>query len=785
MHSSHQNPHPKPSPLAIRSSILSVAGGYAIFGGIVTLTGWFADLPRLTDWDDTGISMMPNAALCAFLTGAALLLVGRGFRRLVITLGALVGLIGAATLFEHATGINLGIDQLLIKRDWGQRGTLAPGRMGPPGSTSWTVIGACLVMSMLGGKLRRAAAWFAVVPIAIAMLSLLGFLYGAAALYTIPQLTTIALQTSTMIFGIGIALIASVPEYGFAAWLRRDDPGGEAARRLLLPIIVFPMALGGLRLAGQHAGLYDVAFGTAARTIIEIALLIALLWWTAQGLSRSSRAAAERARLLDLTADAIFIRDPSNQIVYWNRGATEAYGYTSEEAIGKSPYELLNTVFPEPLDEIERKLRETGYWQGLLIHHRKDGSQLTDLSRWTIQFPSSGEQASVLESNTDITDRRRAEEALRDADRRKDEFLATLAHELRNPLAPVCNSVEILRANAPDSPKLRWALDVIDRQLQQLTRLIDDLLDISRISRDRLELRLENVELAAIVEAAVETSRPLVDAGGHDLQVTLPDQPIFLRADATRLAQVISNLLNNACKYTESGGQIVLAAQRLGSDVQIEVKDNGIGIPPDRLPNIFDMFSQVQDSLSRSQGGLGIGLSLVKRLVEMHGGHVEARSDGLGQGSEFRIRMPIIVAPSDDIAAAKQRVRSSLKSQLRILVVDDNRDAAKTQAILLRTMGNDVITAHDGQEACQQATNFRPDVVLLDIGLPKMNGYEVARYIRQQSWGPSIVLIAVTGWGQDDDRARTEQAGFDHHLVKPVEPASLMKFLADLQLAKA
>ena len=371
--------------------------------------------------------------------------------------------------------------------------------------------------------------------------------------------------------------------------------------------------------------------------------------------------------------------------------------------------------------------------------------------------------------------------ALQDADRRKDVFLATLAHELRNPLAPVRNAVQIMRLKGPPVPELVWARGVIDRQMQQMTTLIDDLLDISRIACNKLELRKERVNLETAVQGAVETSRPLIEQHGHELIVTLPPESLFLDADLTRVAQVFSNLMNNAAKYTERGGRIWLTAERQGSDAVLAVKDTGMGIPADMLPHIFEMYSQVDRTLERSEGGLGIGLALVKRLVELHGGSIEARSDGPGQGSEFVVRLPIDLSAQVPQRASDDGKWSAPASGLRILVVDDNRDAADSLGMMLRLMGNEPRMVYDGLEAVTAAGEFHPNVVLLDIGLPKLNGYEAARRIREQPLGKRMVLIALTGWGQDEDKRRSNEAGFDHHMVKPVEPAALMNLLAGLQ----
>jgi PAS domain S-box-containing protein len=379
----------------------------------------------------------------------------------------------------------------------------------------------------------------------------------------------------------------------------------------------------------------------------------------------------------------------------------------------------------------------------------------------------------------DIDDRKRAEQALKEADRKKDEFLAILAHELRNPLAPIRNAVHILRMRCPDDAELQRSRDIIDRQVQQVSRLVDDLLEVSRISQGKLQLRKERVELARVVQSALETTHPLMEVLAHELVVRLPPDPIWLDADPTRLAQVLSNLLNNAAKYTERGGHIWLTADRRDHEVVVSVRDTGIGIAAEHLPHIFEMFSQVLPVLERSAGGLGIGLSLVRGLVELHGGRVEASSAGPGKGSKFMVHLPIAedstrAAPEADRGAKESRS----KSRARVLVVDDNRDSAESLATMLQLMGHDVCTAHDGLEALQAGAAFLPQVVLLDIGMPKMNGYDAARHIRQQPWATQIVLVALTGWGQEEDKRRALDAGFDLHLTKPVAPEVLQRLLA-------
>jgi signal transduction histidine kinase/CheY-like chemotaxis protein len=370
----------------------------------------------------------------------------------------------------------------------------------------------------------------------------------------------------------------------------------------------------------------------------------------------------------------------------------------------------------------------------------------------------------------------RRAEALLSADRMKDQFLATLAHELRNPLAPISNALHLLEA-AGDRPEMAAnARRMMARQLKQLVRLVDDLLDVSRITTGKLVLRLEDTELRKVIDAAVEIARPLIESRRHRLSIDLPAQPVHLRGDETRLAQVFSNLLNNAARYTDAGGDIGVHARRAGDAVEVTVSDNGIGIAPEVLPDMFKMFTQANTSIERTQAGLGVGLALALRLVEMHGGSIDARSDGIGLGSRFTVRLPLTTAAP----AAPERMRAPAEDAAtgcRILVVDDNQDFASSLAMILRDLGNDVRVAHDGMEGLRAAESFQPSVAFLDIGLPGLNGYDLARRLRERRDHASLVLIAVTGWGQEGDKLRAAQAGFDHHLVKPIDPARLPMLL--------
>lgn len=360
---------------------------------------------------------------------------------------------------------------------------------------------------------------------------------------------------------------------------------------------------------------------------------------------------------------------------------------------------------------------------------------------------------------------------------KRDRFIAVMSHELRNPLSTLSTGLELLKLAGSDAVTVESARDMMDRQLKQMVRLVDDLLDVSRITTGKLELHKERVELASIVRDAVEASRALINDQDHTLTVTLPPGPVLLDADSARLTQVFLNLLNNAAKYSERSGEIRLSAEFDRSEIVVSVRDTGIGIPAAKLPHIFEAFVQVDVSWERRQGGMGIGLSLVKEFVELHGGHVEARSDGSGQGSEFIVRLPVAAEAANETIASPEKTRAPRR---RILVVDDNRDAAATLAMVLKFLGHEVRTAHDGEAGLAAAAEYRPDLVVMDLGMPRMDGYEACRRIRAESWGGDPFLVALTGWGSVDDQRRARDAGFDRHLVKPVDADALSKIIAEM-----
>lgn len=474
---------------------------------------------------------------------------------------------------------------------------------------------------------------------------------------------------------------------------------------------------------------------------------------------------------------AIFLLDKDGKIATWNTGAERITGYKGTEAIGQ-PFALLFTpqdiVNREPDKELSIAI-EKGRSEDERWHVCKNGSQFWAMGVVTPLWDDGGRLRGYVKIMRDITSRKRAETDLAEANRRKDDFLAMLAHELRNPLAPILNGLQLLRLEQSISPEGQKAISMIDRQTKHLTRLVDDLLDVSRITTGKVSLRKERVELRTAVNHAVETVRPLVDLRKHELSVLLPTEAIWLEADAARLTQVLANLLNNAAKYTEPGGRIWLSAEREGADIIIRVRDTGIGILPEMLQRIFESFVQGDRSIDRAQGGLGIGLTLAKTLVELHGGRIEAHSPGVGKGSEFVMRLSAVpeVKPLEpETVEVRQTAQSA---SLRLLVVDDNHDTVESLAMLMRLNGHDVMTAVSGPAALNAAFSTERDIIMLDIGLPGINGYEVARRIRAHSARP--VLIAMTGYGQPEDRLKSKEAGFDYHLTKPVDPTRLQDLL--------
>ena len=490
------------------------------------------------------------------------------------------------------------------------------------------------------------------------------------------------------------------------------------------------------------------------------------------------------ALLMECVTDyAIFLMDADGRVAAWNAGAERIFGYSEEEALGLP---FANFFHPDDrLKDLHGKELHLAVKNGRAAddkwHLRKDGSQFWASGITTALRDDDGDLRGFAKVTRDRTERKMAEESLRDANRRKEEFLAVLAHELRGPLAPVASSVQMLRLLASGNPVADQAHATIERQIKHLTRLVDDLLDISRINLGKFNIKKETLELAQVVAQAVEASRPLIDARKHTLTLMLPHHPIRVDGDSARLTQVFNNLLTNSAKYTPEGGRIWLSAAQEDDAAIVRVHDTGLGISSETLPTIFDLFAQADRAKDVDEGGLGIGLSLVKSLVELHGGSVSAYSEGPGKGCEFVVRLPLSAgeAPQDTANPLPNGAPVAAAQACRVLVVDDNLDAANSLSILAQAWGHQTRVAHEGLRALEIASEFRPDVVLLDLGLPGMTGLELAERLRQEPGLEETFLVALTGYGAEEDRRRTSEVGFDAHLVKPADLGELQNLLAN------
>jgi signal transduction histidine kinase len=677
---------------ALRASILQPdrAAGlatvlvlYVGLGGLVSFAGWVFDAPSLADWDRDGIAIQPNATVAAIAAATALFCLLLGRLAAAALLGIFVALVGAATAFENAAGVNLGLDTLLLfDRAWGTAGTTAPGRMGLPASSSWAVLGSGIAAAAFrGSTARRWAAHLALIPAGIALLSLIGYLYGANELYSIPGRTAIALQTATFVLATAAALILAIPESAPMRVFGDPSAAGIATRRLLPFVIVVPIVTGELRLLGEQLGWYDTAFGVALHTMAEIALLLIVLWWTGLAIARQAR----------------------------------------ERQLAEAARERLLTLEQEARQEAER-------------------------------------QATI-----------------------RDEFLATLSHELRTPLNAVLGWSHILRTDLNNPERARHAIDVIERNARLQTQLISDLLDMSRILSGKMRLHVQPVDLPAIIAAAVEAVQPAADARGVRVQQIIEPLPQVVHGDPGRLQQVAWNLLSNAVKFTQRGGRVQVVLARVSSHVELRVSDTGEGIAPEFLPLLFERFRQADASAARAHGGLGLGLALVKQLVQLHGGQVKAESDGLGRGATFTVELPLaIVHPSVEqdrahpLAPDSHRIEGELPSLsgLHVLVVDDEPDALRMVERVLGDRGARVTSASDTGAALELAAGTRFDVIVSDIGMPHHDGYELIKELRSR--GLTAPAIALTAFARAEDRTKALSSGYQSHIAKPVEPAELV-----------
>jgi signal transduction histidine kinase len=653
-------------------------GALAAATGAVVLAGWTLGVPAWTTFGGS-ISMKGNAAVCLVLVGAAVVLVTRGTDRALRASRWLAwggALLGGLTLSEHLVGWDLGIDLLLFHEAPGAAATASPGRMGPPASTTFLLLGvASALVGRAEPRLRLAAQRLALAGAFVALLPIVGYAYGVRELFGVARYTGIALPSAVGLEVLALAVLLAAPDSGLVAALASRAEGGRVARRAVLYSVAIPLAAGWLVVRGLAARTYDGPFAVAFLALVVVFTLAVLAGRDALRLDR-----VETAR----------------------RAASEAR------------------------DRSERELR-------------------------------------------------RSEEALRESDRRKGEFLAMLSHELRNPLAPIRTALHLLDAANGSPAAARRAREVLDRQTAHLVKLVDDLLDMTRISKGRVELRRTRLDLRDVLRRTCEDHRALLEGAGIEVRCEPGAEPLWVDADETRVAQVMGNLLQNAVRFTPPGGAVNLVAATSGEAAEIRVRDTGAGLEPGQLAHLFEPFAQAPQGLARTRGGLGLGLAIVKGLVELHGGRVAARSDGPGAGSEFTVSFPLArppeVAPAGAAAAARRGARL-------VLVVEDNPDAAVTLADVLELEGHRVRIAADGRTGIALARELSPDVVLCDIGLPDLSGYEVAAALREDALLRDVTLVAVSGYAQPDDRARAMAAGFDAHLPKPPPLELLQELLA-------
>jgi PAS domain S-box-containing protein len=902
-------------------------GAYVLAAGVVSAAGWPLDWPALADWDGDGIATQPNAAAAAALAGLGIVALAAGWRRVSVVLGLTVAALAGVTLLEHLTGLDAGIDRwLLFDRAWGRTGTRSAGRMGPPATVCWLLVGIALTFGSFSGQLRRSVPALGLAVAALAGLSLIGYLFGAGHLYTLPTVTVIALQTSSFLFASGLGLVAVARDLEPMRTLRADSGAGLLARRALPLALTLPVGIAWLVSLRQRAGYFDTAMATALVVALLVVLTCAAVWWGVVAVRRREQDLTIAAARLADAHDSVqhsearmnaflqqlpmgvgmfdaagrwvyanpmldrFVRtdraasDP-DEIGRWRfvdndgaplprdrwpsaralrgetvtgieclhtladgtgiwtrvtaapfrdaagaiRGAVAIVQDIDEqkravEAVARAGrqlrlvtdhvpvliaqcdrdgrYKFVNRAYAErfglrPDDVVGRHLRDVvGEAAYASLHDRVIDTLTGRAVEFEIEIPyrtgaqfmhvayaperdEAGAVVGLVAAIVNITARKRAEDGLREANARKDHFLAMLAHELRNPLAPLVAALAVLHRGGGDPVLVEQLRTIMERQVGLMVRLIDDLLDIGRLSFNKLGLQRTTTTVGSVVRDAVDASRPGIDVAGHDLEVRLPQTPVYIEVDAARLTQSLGNLLNNAVKFTGRGGRITVSAAVEGADLVLRVADNGIGLTPETLATAFEMFTQADASIERARGGLGIGLGLARQLVEMHGGTLTAFSDGPGRGSEFVIHLPEVVRDTPPARGRRPApATGTLRHLRRVLVVDDNLDAAHSLRMALQLHGLEVVVAHDGRQALHEAALHTPDAVLLDIGLPGMSGYDVCRELRRQPWGARAVILAMTGWGQQEDRRRSSEAGFDAHLVKPVEHETLLDALA-------
>ncbi|HEU4520763.1 MAG TPA: ATP-binding protein [Thermoanaerobaculia bacterium] len=764
---------------AASARLSATLGGYAVAAGVLTLIGWGFNIRRLTAWDNV-ISQMPNNAIAVIAAGAGLICWTRSYARVSAVLGAFAALIGAATVFEHLTAIDLGIDTLVLYREWGQRGTVSPGRMGLPGSVSLVIAGAAIAFrkTRRGAPIATAAG---LLTICISMLSIIGYIFGADRLYAIPRLTTIALQTSTMMLALGMGLVAAVPDRQPMRLLLGDSAASLLVRRALPGIVILPLLLGWLALQGQERALFDAAFGAAALVFMLIGLLAVLVWSSASAIAVHEAAMRESrdrvAALLGSITDAFISVDDEWRLVFLNEESEARFGKPRAELLGKTIWEALpDAGGNEPRPQLERAMAARTTVEYEVFYPIWD--------RWFADRAYPTADGGLAIYSRDITERknveeamRRSAEALRRADRMKDEFLATLSHELRTPLTAIVGWADLLLRGQLDERDMRPALEAIRNSARVQAQLTEDILDVSRITTGKMQLARQHVNLVTIAEAAMTTVRPAAEA--KRISVVLRSdgalEPQFV--DPERLQQVVWNLLSNAIKFSPAGSRVEVAVHREEGTAAIVVTDDGHGISRDFLPYVFDRFRQGDSSSTRSHGGLGIGLSLAKDLVELHGGTITAESEE-GKGSRFAVRLPLTVpAPVVMVQPSLHDGQTSLRG-VRVLYVDDREDARTLIATMLNRHGAEVVQAQSADEAMAVLASEDPDVVVTDLAMPDRDGYSLLQAIRADERWNHVPVLALTAGGKPEDERRATSAGFQAFLRKPIEAPALAAAIA-------
>jgi len=760
--------------------------------GCMGMAGWLFDVPVLKSVVPGLATMEANTALGLCLSGASLWLWKQkpdwAMQRLAQVSGFAVALLGTLTLGEYVVGREFGINDLLFRANAAQSPHTV--RMSPLSALNFLLVG--LALGWLRAETRsgrRPAQFLALLAAGVAATALTGYLYSVAILYRPVSYTEMALHTALAFVVLSGGILCALPERGLMALWLDQGGGGRLVRRLLPVSLLSVLTLDWLMTAVARRGLYEPKLVAPLSTMASLSIIAFLIWRHAkaqQGAEREQRESEARYRsLAELSPDGILINF-DNRIGYVNPTLVKLLGAEGpEQILCKSPFEIIHVDDHALVRARMQRVLSGEVMPPIEERFLKLDGNVIPVEVTAAPYPDrSGRGIQVIVR--DIHERKRLEDQLRaqnerlcEADRHKDEFLAMLAHELRNPLAPLLIAAQLLEQRGAEDPALaQWAGGVIKHQGEQLSHLVNELLDVARVTQGKITLRKIPLDLREVIDRAVETHRPLIDEHRHALTLSLSSEPMQVAADPVRLEQMIGNLLNNAAKYTPDGGRIDLSLVREGEAAMVRVRDNGFGISATMLPKVFGLFTQAERTPDRAQGGLGIGLALVKSLVEMHGGSVEAHSEGLGRGSEFVLRLPLL---SQDLRLADAPEHAATRRNAapvrRVLVVDDNTDVATSIALLLKTMGHEVQVAISGREALNVVKTAPLDVVLLDIGMPDLNGYEVARRLRQEPGLGPLKLIAMSGYGQDCDWQKSEAAGFDHHLVKPVDLQELEQIL--------